>query len=249
MTFFLPGLLIVVITFIHVEASDPQNNNVIEPPYDDTIGKFIPTDLFKTYTKFNHEDYKQLNLSSWQREEARYKKIEKRLEMAINLAEDLMSLDDSPAKYCPKSSCKCLDKQIFSDLETWLPTSITTEMIEQAKKIPRVTIYSVRSETDSRQVTTKTLYRTKNCYFPSRCEGIEHFIKKVLKDLPDMDFVVNFKDWPMSHKRSAPLPVFSFSKSRNDAYDIMYPAWTFWAGGPAISTGFGIIFQKFSDVF
>lgn len=36
-------------------------------------------------------------------------------------------------------------------------------------------------------------------------------------------------------------PVFSFSRT-DDHYDIMYPAWSFWAGGPAISlypTGLG----------
>lgn len=33
---------------------------------------------------------------------------------------------------------------------------------------------------------------------------------------------------------SGPLPLFSFSKT-SDYYDISYPAWTFWQGGPAIS--------------
>ena len=40
---------------------------------------------------------------------------------------------------------------------------------------------------------------------------------------------------------SKPIPLFSFSKT-SDYWDIFYPAWTFWAGGPAISkypTGLG----------
>jgi len=29
-------------------------------------------------------------------------------------------------------------------------------------------------------------------------------------------------------------PLFSFSRTHLDHADIMYPAWTFWAGGPAV---------------
>ena len=36
----------------------------------------------------------------------------------------------------------------------------------------------------------------------------------------------------MFHKEN--IPLFSFSKTK-DFGDIMYPAWTFWAGGPAIT--------------
>ena len=35
------------------------------------------------------------------------------------------------------------------------------------------------------------------------------------------------------HAHKKPLPVFSFSKTQY-YYDIFYPAWTFWAGGPSI---------------
>lgn len=70
--------------------------------------------------------------------------------------------------------------------------------------------------------------------FPARCSGIEHFILELLPDLPNMEFVVNTRDWPQIHKQYGAFgPVFSFSKS-NDYYDIMYPAWAFWEGGPAI---------------
>jgi protein glucosyltransferase len=36
----------------------------------------------------------------------------------------------------------------------------------------------------------------------------------------------------ISRFESSPLPLFSFSKTDEYA-DIFYPAWTFWAGGPA----------------
>lgn len=71
--------------------------------------------------------------------------------------------------------------------------------------------------------------------FPARCAGIEHFILGLLPKLPDMEFIVNTRDWPQIHKQYGVFgPVFSFSKT-SDYHDIMYPAWAFWEGGPAIS--------------
>lgn len=95
----------------------------------------------------------------------------------------------------------------------------------------------------SYKIFNNRLFRTDNCMFPTRCEGIEHFILNLLPNLTDTDFIVNQRDYPQvsSHFTSSPKPVFSFSKT-NDYYDIMYPAWTFWSGGPAISlypTGIG----------
>lgn len=71
--------------------------------------------------------------------------------------------------------------------------------------------------------------------FPSRCAGIEHFILKAIKNLPDIDFVVNTRDYPQSSRYfGEALPIFSFSKT-SQYFDVTYPAWGFWEGGPAIS--------------
>lgn len=91
-----------------------------------------------------------------------------------------------------------------------------------------------------------------------RCSGVEHFILEVIDRLPDLEMVVNVRDYPQVPKWVEPaLPVFSFSKVRHhrlahavrlvsgefdsirlvqtaDYQDIMYPAWTFWEGGPAV---------------
>uniref|UniRef100_I3K1K9 Protein O-glucosyltransferase 1 n=1 Tax=Oreochromis niloticus TaxID=8128 RepID=I3K1K9_ORENI len=72
------------------------------------------------------------------------------------------------------------------------------------------------------QIIGHKLYREQNCMFPARCSGVEHFILEVIDKLPDLEMVVN-----------PTLPVFSFSKT-SDYNDIMYPAWTFWEGGPAV---------------
>lgn len=84
--------------------------------------------------------------------------------------------------------------------------------------------------------------------FPARCSGIEHFILELLPKLPDIELVINTRDWPQIHKGFGHFgPVFSFSKT-SEYNDIMYPAWAFWEGGPAISlypTGIGkkIVFK------
>ncbi|XP_028995321.1 protein O-glucosyltransferase 1 [Betta splendens] len=84
------------------------------------------------------------------------------------------------------------------------------------------------------QVIGNKLYREHNCMFPARCSGVEHFILEVIDRLPDLEMVVNVRDYPQVPSWVQPvLPVFSFSKTA-DYQDIMYPAWTFWEGGPAV---------------
>lgn len=92
------------------------------------------------------------------------------------------------------------------------------------------------------QIIDGKLYRDKDCMFPTRCSGIEHFLLKHSSNVPDTELVINTRDWPQIYRNSARAgPVFSFSKTKDYA-DIMYPAWAFWEGGPAIGlypTGIG----------
>lgn len=58
------------------------------------------------------------------------------------------------------------------------------------------------------------MYRDKDCHFPSRCAGVEHYLNALAPNLPNMEFVINTRDWPQinrkwGHQRA---PVFSFSK-------------------------------------
>lgn len=105
-------------------------------------------------------------------------------------------------------------------------------------------IDSVRTRGTNYQIVSNKLYRQKDCNFPSRCSGVEHFIKKVLAtvNLPDMDLVINVRDYPQVLPHYGPQgPVLSFSKTK-EYRDIMYPAWSFYEGGPAIKlfpTGLG----------
>ncbi|XP_041061253.1 protein O-glucosyltransferase 1 isoform X4 [Carcharodon carcharias] len=84
------------------------------------------------------------------------------------------------------------------------------------------------------QIIKGKLYRQDDCMFPARCSGVEHFILEIIDKLPDMEFVLNVRDYPqVPHWMKPVRPVFSFSKT-SEYYDIMYPAWTFWEGGPAV---------------
>lgn len=48
-----------------------------------------------------------------------------------------------------------------------------------------------------------------------RCSGVEHFVLEVIGHLPDMEMVINVRDYPQVPKWMEPaIPVFSFSKVR-----------------------------------
>lgn len=48
-----------------------------------------------------------------------------------------------------------------------------------------------------------------------RCSGVEHFLLELLPDLPDMEMVINVRDYPqVPHWMSPVIPIFSFSKVR-----------------------------------
>lgn len=48
-----------------------------------------------------------------------------------------------------------------------------------------------------------------------------------------MEMIINTHDWPKVPYYDQEMPVFSFSKTERER-DMMYPAWTFWEGGPAV---------------
>ncbi|KAL4226109.1 Protein O-glucosyltransferase 1 [Mactra antiquata] len=124
---------------------------------------------------------------------------------------------------CVQDDCSCHSSVIDNDLEVWEKDGITQQMLDTAKS--RGTHY---------QIINHKLYREDDCMFPARCKGVEHFILEIIKKLPDMEFILNPRDWPQSPKFQSPMPIFSFSKVRKQSWDIMYPAWTFWEGGPAV---------------
>ncbi|XP_014203641.1 O-glucosyltransferase rumi homolog [Copidosoma floridanum] len=137
----------------------------------------------------------------------------------------LATIEAAEANYveCEGKKCNCFAEVITRDLKIFAG-GIERKLIEAAR--PRGTFY---------QIINGELYREKNCMFPSRCAGVEHFLSKLSANTSDVSLVINVRDYPQSSKHfGEPLPVFSFSKTPQ-YYDIMYPAWAFWEGGPAIS--------------
>lgn len=133
---------------------------------------------------------------------------------------------------CETDKCSCHIDILREDFAPY-EGGITKEMIDVSRDLG--TVY---------QIINNKLYRQIECNFPARCSGVEHFIKKVARatKLPDMEIVINVRDYPQVYKRFGPQGVvLSFSKT-DDYKDIMYPAWSFWEGGPAIKlfpTGIG----------
>ncbi|XP_076282190.1 O-glucosyltransferase rumi homolog isoform X2 [Lasioglossum baleicum] len=127
-------------------------------------------------------------------------------------------------QFCNNTNNGCYKNVITQDLKPFKHQGISKDLINAAKN--RGTFY---------QIIQGNIYRQKDCMFPSRCAGIEHFLLKLAPNLPDIDLMVNTRDYPQASKHfDSPLPIFSFSKTAH-YYDITYPAWSFWEGGPAIS--------------
>ncbi|XP_006610009.1 O-glucosyltransferase rumi homolog isoform X2 [Apis dorsata] len=127
-------------------------------------------------------------------------------------------------RICNNINNSCFKDVIINDLKPFKEKGINKDLIDTAKI--RGTFY---------QIIQGKLYRQRDCMFPSRCAGIEYFLLKLAPGLTDMDLVINVRDYPQSSKHFGdPLPIFSFSKT-SQYYDITYPAWAFWEGGPAIS--------------
>ncbi|KAJ8920943.1 hypothetical protein NQ315_015736 [Exocentrus adspersus] len=147
-------------------------------------------------------------------------------EANINYQKYLKLIKNAKEAYkpCEESKCRCHAQVIANDLQVFKKEGISRKLIE-----------SVKSKGTKYQIIQNTLYRDESCMFPARCAGIEHFLLELLPKLPDMEFIINTRDWPQIHKHYGVFgPVFSFSKT-SEYHDIMYPAWSFWEGGPAIS--------------
>ena len=165
---------------------------------------------------------------SVEHEKAKYTK-----EANTKWQKELKQVEKSLANYveCKRENCGCHGNVIKSDLSIFAKSKISKDMIDEAMN--HGVLY---------QIIDHKLYRQQDCMFEFRCRGVEHFILQLIDTLPDLELVLNTHDWPMVGSFSGRrLPVFSFSKTP-DYWDILYPAWTFWTGGPVISlypTGLG----------
>jgi protein glucosyltransferase len=123
-------------------------------------------------------------------------------------------------------------QQIDIDFSYWKNQSIDNiqkqlNNIEIIAKTHRLTYYQIINHRLYRQTDDQLI-------FPARNYGIEHFLLNIIDTLPDMEFLLNTYDWPQNQVN---IPIFSFSKSLlSHNTDILYPAWSFWDGGPALGS-------------
>lgn len=161
--------------------------------------------------------------AKYQKEENEEKPVETKWKKYID------RINKAVAKYqeCEHQNCSCYKKQLEADLKPWSKSGITQEVLKEALKLNnRLSHY---------QIINHKLYRNDDSMFPSRNSGVEHFLLKLVDQLPDTEFVLNTADWPQTTSwQPNKLPIFSFSKVMKEHVDIMYPAWTFWEGGPAV---------------
>ncbi|ESN93559.1 hypothetical protein HELRODRAFT_103469 [Helobdella robusta] len=147
--------------------------------------------------------------------QTRWQKYLKLIETSNSFYEDCAEND---------AECICHEELMNEDLAIFARDGgIKKEIFDQAKQ-----------KGIHYQVINHKLFRERKCMFPSRCKGVEHFILEIIHELPNMEFILNVNDHPQVYKHGPKFPVFSFSKVRSEHYDITYPAWTFWEGGPAV---------------
>jgi protein glucosyltransferase len=124
------------------------------------------------------------------------------------------------------------NQQIHFDLSYWEKQPMDDiqkqlNNIEIIAKTHRLTLYQIINHRLYRQTDDQLI-------FPARNYGIEHFLLNIIDTLPDMEFLLNTYDWPQNQQK---IPIFSFSKSiLSRDTDILYPAWAFWDGGPALGS-------------
>lgn len=85
---------------------------------------------------------------------------------------------------CEEKNCGCHAPTIIKSLYPFR-NGITKKMIED-----------VRQFGTKYQIINKKIYRDASCLFPSRCEGIEYFLKTNIHKIPDIEMIVNCRDWP-----------------------------------------------------
>ena len=115
------------------------------------------------------------------------------------------------------------DEIALMQLEPWESKGINFNDVIRASQHPEKLIRY--------KIINGNVYRSRECRFPLRCSGIEHFLLAISHSLPDIDFVININDLPVSTHKN-PIPVLSFSKIPTEHNDILYPAWSFGEGGP-----------------
>lgn len=109
--------------------------------------------------------------------------------MSAETNELITKIEQALAEYapCEEKNCGCHAGTITKSLYPFRD-GITKQMID-----------SVRQYGTKYQIIGHKIYRDPNCLFPARCAGIEYFLKANIQKIPDLEMVVNSRDWPQIH--------------------------------------------------
>lgn len=106
--------------------------------------------------------------------------------MLIESNEFLIKIEEALASYkpCEERNCGCHAETITKSLYPFRD-GITKEMLD-----------NVRQFGTKYQIIDKQIFRDSSCLFPARCEGVEYFLKSNIQKIPDLEMIVNCRDWP-----------------------------------------------------
>ncbi|XP_046961824.1 protein O-glucosyltransferase 2-like [Vanessa cardui] len=171
----------------------------------------------------------------------RYKVYETCTELSISIYYKNKHIPDSPFKFegpIQPDQCVCPEK----DLDQWLKQyqcPLTYDQIEMDLKpfqnlVMKNQVQKIIKNYHKPESTSFCHYVIKNneiyrdCY--GKHVGFNMFADNILLSLtrkvvlPDMELVINLGDWPLVHKDSEPLPIFSWCGS-NETLDIVMPTY------------------------
>ncbi|EDW23732.1 GL23775 [Drosophila persimilis] len=112
--------------------------------------------------------------------------------------------------------CECHALTIRRDLGPYAEAGITRSMMAQSRRLG--VVY---------QVIDGRIYRQPEVPHPKRCADVEDMLLGIAGELPNVEFILNVRDWPQVPFLSGFTgPVFSHSVSHQHL-DIMCPAWSF----------------------
>lgn len=125
------------------------------------------------------------------------------LNFSLETNELIWKINEAVAHYepCEEKNCGCHAASITKSLYPFR-NGITKKMIDDVQQFG--TKY---------QIIDKKIYRSPKCLFPSRCAGIEHFLKQNIQKIPDLEMIVNCRDWPQINIHHVSKQCLSLSES------------------------------------
>ncbi|RDX90140.1 O-glucosyltransferase rumi, partial [Mucuna pruriens] len=126
----------------------------------------------------------------------------------------------SAASTCPEHF-----KWIREDLKAWKKTGITREMLERGKNISYIRLVVVKGKAYLEKYANS--YQTRDVF---TIWGFVQLLRLYPGNIPDLELLFETGDKTVvdkDHFQGPPPPIFHYC-GQKDAYDIVFPDWSFW---------------------